>query len=218
MKEEQRKYELKNYDYEFYFLIVLVILGGLLYLQVKSIFFAEKEPQVESQQKGMTVAEEMAMMNRQFQVTNKLPETSETTVVKQPTYIIDGIDFYPYNIGEEGLQEVMDRMHYDSLRVLVTTFYNGAVDILADGNLYTMKKERGSYIYYIVFPKDPESIVIKSDCITLNHITSNGKYGNYNIYSFYMNNIVGENLEVPINVTYIDGTIETLTLYITKKY
>lgn len=206
-----RHLKVKNYDYEFYFLIVIIFLGILLYLQIKSIFFSENQPEVEKK-KVMTVAEEMVLMSIPSVETKELPEISETTD-QNSSYIIDGIDFSGYNAGEEGLQELMAKMQYDSLRILVTTFYSGAIDVLADENLYTMQKGRG-YIYYIVFPKDPAE-VNAGDSVTLEHIES---YGAYDIYSFTMNNIVGENIKVPIDVIYTDGTEETVTIYITKEF
>lgn len=199
--EKRKEPKLKNYDYEFYFLAVLLVCGIIFYLMIKA---ADKPPVVDTTEtKGMTVAQEISLMN----TPTAPPE------VKQPTYIIDGIDFYPYNSGEEGLQEVMAKMNYDSLRVLVTTFYNGAVDILSDGNLYTMQEARGGYIFYLYFPKDPVEIS-KTDIINVEHIE--GQYQR-DIYSFTMNEI-GENMEVPIYVTYADGTKEKITLYITKNY
>lgn len=205
MEKRKKQPKLRNYDYEFYFLAALLVMGFIIYLQIKSFFFADKQPVVDTTEtKGMTVAQEISLMN----TPTAPPE------VKQPTYIIDGIDFYPYNSGEEGLQEVMAKMNYDSLRILVTTFYNGAVDILSDGNIYRMQEERGGYIFYLYFPKDPVEIS-KTDIINVEHIE--GQYQNHDIYSFTMNG-VGENMEVPIYVTYADGTKENLTLYITKDY
>ena len=200
---KRKEQKLKNYDYEFYFLFVLVVLGFILYLQIKSLFFADKPETVDTTTKGMTVGQELGMMT-----TPAIPPEAK------PSYIIDGIDFYPYNSGEEGLQEVMAKMNYDSLRILVTTFYNGAVDILEDGNIYTMQEERGGYIFYMCFPKDPVEIST-NDIINVEYI--DGQYGDKDIYSFSMNE-VGENLEVPIYVTYSDGTKEKITIYITKDY
>ena len=200
---KRKEQKLKNYDYEFYFLAVLMFLGFILYLQIKSLFFADKPETVDTTTRGMTVGQEIGMMT-----TPAIPPEAK------PSYTIDGIDFYPYNSGEEGLQEVMAKMNYDSLRILVTTFYNGAVDIIEDGNIYTMQEERGGYIFYMYFPKDPVEIST-NDAINVEYI--DGKYGDKDIYSFTFNE-VGENLEVPIYVTYSDGTKEKITIYITKDY
>ena len=61
-------------------------------------------------------------------------------------YIIDDYDYTPYNLGKVSLKEVMNEIGYEEPMLLVSTYYNGIIDVIGSRYLYRMHKENGSYI------------------------------------------------------------------------
>ena len=140
-------------------------------------------------------------------------------------YVIDGYDYAPYNMGITNLKKVMDEIGYEEPKLLVSTYYNGIIDVIGgrnSRNLYRMHKENGTYIYFLYLPKEEKEISVNEDYTILNTIVGvdeNGKeFKTYGICFLHGKDIVGEDLPIHVNISYMDGSEDELEVLVTKDY
>ena len=129
-------------------------------------------------------------------------------------YFIDSYDYAPYNYGLVGLNTVMNEIGYDSPKLLVSTFYNGIIDVIGSG-YYRMHKENGNYIYYLYLPKQETEVFVEGKAY-LNEFYDSGKHM-YAITLLHGNDVRGE-IPLEIHVKYTDGYETFFTVKIEKDY
>ena len=152
---------------------------------------------------------------------NWIPINPETDPVLNPNYF-DGYDFTEFNSGEKSLLKLVDVVSYDSLKLIVVN-QNGVDTILGDGNLFTQHEECGVYKYFLYAPKKVAEVSAGDAYryITVSHVPENEEIGckeNFIFTFMYCDEAKGENIPLPVEVLYEDGSRETITIYITKNY
>ncbi len=151
------------------------------------------------------------------------PEPEPEPVVEDDPNVIDGIDFSGYNNGQERLYVPVLNMTYDSLRVLVLAD-DHAVAILKDGESFEMQDEDVYYIYEIFVPKEASEVEYSESVHSgKNNLFTETEdeiaFSKVMPFNFrLLEDTSGENMEYTISVKYVDGTEETITLYITKEF
>lgn len=131
-------------------------------------------------------------------------------------YLIDYYDYAPYNAGNVGLKTVMNEIGYDSPKLLVSTFYNGIIDVVASNNLYRMHKENGAYTFFLYLPKKESEITVDEKFAYLNTFSCGGDTM-YAITLLHGKDMVGE-IPLSIHIKYLDGQETDFILHITKEY
>ncbi len=103
---------------------------------------------------------------------------------------------------------------YDHLRIVVISD-SKAEAILADGDSIVQEEENGNYNMFIYVPKKIVSMEkIGGDEVYL----VDSSYPSIAGLFFIEYEVTGTDIEAGVNVTYEDGTQESITIYVTKDY
>ena len=133
------------------------------------------------------------------------------------SYVIDGYDFIQFNAGEVGLREVFDDLDYTEARLLAFTFENGITDVLKDMDKYVLMEDH--YMFYIYTPENKPIYDISAEgSVILQKNVSHESGQRVEIYFFTLDDYFFKNTPMPVkvNISYADGTTETLTVSISK--
>ncbi|MBP3255367.1 MAG: hypothetical protein J6M60_02620 [Clostridia bacterium] len=137
-------------------------------------------------------------------------------------YEIDGYDFAPYNAGNMGIRTLFSQLKYDEPKLLVSTFYNGIIDVIGSRNLYREHPENGHYEYFLYLPKHAKKVSVNTEYTNLNEMYRYEEHGDqesiYAVTFLHGKDIIGENIPIVVNIQYDDGTSDKLEVFVTKNY
>ena len=185
----------------------------------------------------VTVAEPTKAAEPTPEPTNAEEPTPEPTEEVEPTpepveespYMIKGLDFTSFNGNQTGFWADLDNNTYEGLAWAVRTKFpdedNKITDVLFNEDSYVVPSGLKTLGFLLYTPKNVNS---ESDITVLQgnvfvesygNVDNDGNTYNKNMYvmKFSENNPTLNNEPLAIEVTFEDGTSETIRIYVTKE-
>lgn len=153
------------------------------------------------------------------------PEPTEAVVVEDNPNIIKGFDFTGYNVRGESVWKVFSEIQNDKLMWVVSTSQKGELmmmnDVLFDGDSIEMNMST-QYCCSLYSPKNiigfGQNGPVKADNMGKEDMDGNKFWSNIYTFSFDPDDDPDtfENQEYKVEVQYDDGSVETITINVTR--
>ena len=145
------------------------------------------------------------------------PEVEEVVegTEKDDLFVLNGTNYKGERIDRNLIEEYAE---YDSLKAFVVSERDGIlVDILSDGESFEETKEMGECYFFIYAPQkvSKQKNISGEGCMYLDEHLFDGKVTATCSFAIMK---TGKDVPFGIEVTYEDGTEDSITFYVTKEY